>query len=459
MEMVAQITLKFNWKIGKVTFNEITYKMDEAVRQIFSRMVEKLVEAYQGEVVNRLRPGHSSSDRRFLGRHLKKGSKTELCKGRTVRRRGFRWSDRGLKSRYGDIWFRLQEVECLSCGRRYAPVLEALKIAPYQRHDEMVEQAVLDAVIDTNYRRLIEGHGIDISVGGVHNYIAGSDLEEMLEPEIDLGRYEGILADGTGVKKHRGKRGELRILTGITAQGRLEPIGSWTDTSWEEIEKQVRRRLSKSPPGISKHKPLLVYDGEPGLENFMADLLKAPQRCTWHGVRGLYHAMWDDEQGKKVSGPYQRKLGTLLAIEIPEEDYDVLSEKAVEQVRSKYEAAKQGLNKLIEDLQEKECPHAVEYLTNLKKDLFHQVELWLATGIIAPKTTSRLERLIRELARRLKNIGWGWSDKIVTKLSKMIMVKKYNPDVWKKFWLKKLGINGNFNIRIEEIAITPCLNF
>jgi len=57
----------------------------------------------------------------------------------------------------------------------------------------------------------------------------------------------------------------------------------------------------------------------------------------------------------------------------------------------------------IEVLHQKECPHAVEYLKNPLKGMFAQVEMWLATGVVAPKTTSRLERLFRELGRLPKN--------------------------------------------------------
>jgi len=38
------------------------------------------------------------------------------------------------------------------------------------------------------------------------------------------------------------------------------------------------------------------------------------------------------------------------------------------------------------------------------------LRLWLETGIVCPRTTSIIENLIRELVRRLKKIGWNWSD-------------------------------------------------
>ena len=455
MEMIAQIDMNFNWKIGKINLNELAYRVDKLIPNIAVQLMEHLIHAYQEEIVSRLKPGYRSSARAGLGRHTRKGNIKTLCRGRTVRRRGYRWHHRGIKSKYGTLWIRLQIVECLKCGKQYSPLLEALGIEPYQRHDDVIEEAVLEAVIDTNYRRLIEGHNIDISLGGVHNYIAGSEIQELVSNEVKLDRYDAVMADGTGVKKKGGKRGELRVLVGITGKGRLEPLGSWVDTSWKTIESHIRKRI-RSPV---KDPPLLLYDGEHGLDEFLAGIVRAPQRCTWHAPRGLYHAMWEDGFSKTDAKPHQKKLIKIIGIEIPEGDYEQLDAEAIEAVREKYSNAKKELNDLITVLHKKGCPSAVEYLRNLTKGLYHQVEMWLSTGIIVPTTISRLERLFRELGRRLKKIAWGWSDRIAAKLSNIIMIKKYQPDLWKKYWLKKMGIDGNFHIRIDQIKIMPCLNF
>ena len=108
---------------------------------------------------------------------------------------------------------------------------------------------------------------------------------------------------------------------------------------------------------------------------------------------------------------------------------------------------------------ELDTAHVAAYLENLSDRLFTHIELWLKTGVIAPKTISLLERLFREIGRRLKKIAWGWSDKIATNLSKMIMIKQYSRQTWEDYWKEKLGIKGYFNIRIQKVYSTPCHNF
>ena len=99
------------------------------------------------------------------------------------------------------------------------------------------------------------------------------------------------------------------------------------------------------------------------------------------------------------------------------------------------------------------------YLENLCRRIFTNVELWLRTGVIAPKTTSLLERIFREIGRRIKRIAWGWSDRVVTKLSKMIMIRQYSRDKWEQYWKDKLGIKGYFKIHIQSVQIAKCHNF
>jgi hypothetical protein len=183
------------------------------------------------------------------------------------------------------------------------------------------------------------------------------------------------------------------------------------------------------------------------------------KRCTWHGPRGLYHALWEDGVKKKESQPQIDKIKQLIGIELPEGDFEILKEEDKEQVKAKYEASKVEIKELIETLKTKGYTHGASYLENLADRLFTHIEIWLKTGIIAPKTISLLERVFREIGRRLKRIAWGWSDRAVTNLSRMILIRQYCREKWENFWKEKLGIKGYFNIQISSIELLPCKTF
>jgi transposase-like protein len=308
------------------------------------------------------------------------------------------------------------------------------------------EREVIEAVIDTNYRRLIDGRSIDISLGGIHNLVVGSDIDETFQEPVSVGDFSAIMADGTGVKQERGSKGELRVVIGVTKSGHVEPLGSFSNTDWSEIEKRIKERIKEA----KAYDIPFVYDGEPGLDNFLADVAET-QRCTWHGPRGLYHSLWQDGLRKKESQPETDKIKKLIGIELPEGDFELLKEEDKQQVSEKYENSKTEVKNLIATFREKGYRHGASYLENLSERLFTNVEIWLKTGVISPKTTSLLERLFREVGRRLKKIAWGWSDKAVTNISKMIMIKQYSREKWEQYWKNKLGIKGYFSIQISEV--------
>ena len=149
----------------------------------------------------------------------------------------------------------------------------------------------------------------------------------------------------------------------------------------------------------------------------------------------------------------------LIGIELPETDFQLLKPEDIEPIQSQYETSKTEIKQLMDAFKQKGCTHGASYVENLSKHLFTNIEIWFKTGVIAPKTISLLERIFREIGRRLKRIAYGWSDAAVTKLSKMIVLKMYRKDKWEQYWKHKLGIDGNFSIQFIKAEIHPCHNF
>ena len=144
----------------------------------------------------------------------------------------------------------------------------------------------------------------------------------------------------------------------------------------------------------------------------------------------------------------------MIGIELPEGDFEILKEEDKEQVKTSYEKSKAEIKELVQTFYSKGYRHGASYLEKLSDRIFTNIELWLKTGVIAPKTTSLLERLFRELGRRLKKIAWGWSDMGATNISKMIMIRQYSREKWEQYWRNKLGIKNYFNIHIESVKIS-----
>jgi len=459
MEQQIHITLQFNLATGKVNLNEIVYRLQELKNSLMLRILEEILRSYDDLISERLSHHGGvfppSKARKGLGRHVRKGDPdNRFCHGRRIRKRGYRNHLRTISTVFGTLKLPIRVAECRVCGARYSPLLDALKLMPYSRKESNFEHEVIEAVIDTNYRRLIEGRSIDISLGGIHNLVVGSDIDQLDEVPVDIDDLSAIMADGTGYKQQKGKKGELRSVIGITTEGQVEPLGTFANTQWRDIETIIKERLKKTKAsGIP-----FIYDGEPGLDNFLSEVTES-QRCAWHGPRGLYHSLWEDGLKKKDSQPQIDNLKHLIGIELPQTDYELIKEQDRQAVEQKYQSSKTEITDLINVFKEKGYRHGAEYLENLSQRIFTNIEIWLKTGVIAPKTTSLLERIFREIGRRIKRIAWGWSDTTVSKLSQMIILKKYSKENWKQYWKQKLGINGHFSIHIQSADCGPCHNF
>ena len=165
------------------------------------QILEQILQSYDDLIAERLSTATTnppSIARKGLGRHVRKGDpKSRFCHGRRVRKRGYRNRPRVISTVFGKLSLPLRVVECAACGARYSPLLNALKIEPYGRKEANFEHEVIEAVIDTNYRRLIEGHSIDISLGGIHNLVVGSDIEQLEQATVEVDQLSAIMADGT----------------------------------------------------------------------------------------------------------------------------------------------------------------------------------------------------------------------------------------------------------------------
>jgi hypothetical protein len=456
MEQEISITLRFNLAIGKVNLNEIVYRLKELRDPLMLKILEEVLTAYDDLISERLSRTdiYPSKARKGFGRHIKKDMEGSFCRGRKIKKRGYRKKRRQISTTFGRLDFRLRVAQCFRCGTYYSPLLSALGIGSYARRENNFEQEVIEAVIDTNYRRLIDGRSIDISLGGIHNIVVGSDIDKLFQGVVSTEGVSALMADGTGVKQHRGRKGELRAVIGITNAGRVEPLGCYTNTDWSDIERSIKGRIKET----EHYNIPFVYDGEPGLDDFLAGVAES-QRCSWHGPRGLYHALWEDGLNKKDSQPETDKIKQLIGIELPEGDFEVLKQEDKEDVKNRYESSKLEIKRLITTFQEKGYTRGATYLEKLSEKIFTNIEIWLETGIIAPKTISLLERVFREIGRRLKKIAWGWSDDAVTNISKLIMIRQYARDKWEQYWKEKLGIKGYFDIQIISVKLVPCETF
>ena len=272
-----------------------------------------------------------------------------------------------------------------------------------------------------------------------------SDCDEL---RTDNKIVDVIIPDGTGYKrrpdskKGLSNRGEVRVVIGVRNDGDVLPFGACSGKSWAEIGQTIRRRTFGFNP-IAK---LLLCDGEVGLAEGLAHLANDQQRSHFHGIRDLNNFMWQDKAPLKERRQMQKQLTGIIGIELPEEDFQEVQDKDKAALENSVKKAETEVDELAKELATRGYSKAANYVANARDKLFTYVRFWLKYGLISPRATSMIERMMREIGRRLKRIAFGWSEKGAAKMTRIIIKRITNAAEWDEYWRKRLRITGNLEL-------------
>lgn len=361
---------------------------------------------------------------------------------------------RRFRTSAGTVEIRWRRLECTGCGATTIPLRDFLGIEPYQSKTAELEKVVAEVVSEQSYRRSsshLEIIGqIPVPKSTAHRWIAASDCDGM---EDRTETFDVLFADGTGYKRRPDpaadvtNRGELRIALGIDKRGQIMPLGAFSGVSWEQIAAAVNGKRTDTEPLAN----LLVSDGERGLCEALGKLCNSQQRCHWHTVHDLDHTLWEDGVAKTERVELQKELTAMIGIELPEDDIERIKETDKEALLTAKNHAEYEVGRLIETLLNKGYQMAADYLIRARKHLFSYVDRWLATGIVSPRVSSFIERMMRELARRLKRMAFGWSEEGAARMARIIIKRFTSANQWEVYWKKRLRLEGNVMLRIGNI--------
>jgi hypothetical protein len=241
----------------------------------------------------------------------------------------------------------------------------------------------------------------------------------------------------------------LRIALGVDKRGSIVPLGAFSGKSWDEIAAVIEGDRNDESPIAD----MLVSDGERGIAESFSKLCNSHQRCHWHCVQDLNYTMWQDKAGKIERRQMQKRLAAIIGIEIPEEDYEKVDDSDKTALTDAVAAGEYEIRKLIKKLLDKGYVTAADYLIRASKNMFSYIRRWLLTGIVGPRASSMIERMMRELARRLKRMAFGWSEEGAAKMARIIIKRFTSAGQWEKYWRDRLRIQGNVMLVLRSIKV------
>jgi len=341
------------------------------------------------------------------------------------------------------LWHRLECVVCKACP---IPLRTFLGLERYQRKSRELEKMVTEVMSEQSYRRgsdHLERIGeIPVPKSTAHRWVMESECDECSTSEQTL---DQILADGTGFKRRfvsgtgETNRGELCVLLGITVKGTTVPLGAWSGKNWSEIGEELKGQSAEGGPKAD----VLVSDGEPGLAEGLSSFFNDHQRCHWHATRDLDHTLWEDGVSKDERRKLQEDLALVLGVEIPNEDIEPVTIMDRKELEQYVVDAERYIEEMIGRMTGKGYVRAGGYLRRMKEHLFTYMRRWLATGLVSPRVSSWIERVMREVARRLKRLAFGWSERGAEKMTRIVLKRFTDRKGWDAWWNKRLRLNDN----------------
>jgi len=441
MQKLISMELSVTMSEERFTLEELVSKIDELFNQ---KALVKLLSLLLG-LMDELLAIRNSSGKPAKPRQCQCGHCHYELKDRLKRK---------LETSLGTLEFAWRRLQCKHCRASWVPLREFLGLERWQSKTSELERVVMEIITEQSYRRtsrhLKLASGVQLPKSTLHRWVVQSEAGHW---ETQTDRPDVLMPDSTGYKRRIDKTagqtnaGELRVVLGRQRDGRWVAYGAWSGQSWKEIASQLRGESSR--PKI--HGQLLVSDGETGLAQALADLANRQQRSHWHLVRDLRATLWHDQAPAPERKQRAQELGELLGIELPAQDFEKLKDRDKEAIKEQVNTAQNGLSQLVKELAAKGYHKAAGYIETAQNKLFNYVRFWLKTGVVCPRTTSFLERLMRELGRRLKRIAFGWSEAGAAQMARLILRRVINHEEWETYWQKRLGLQNQVHISLRNI--------
>ena len=370
----------------------------------------------------------------------------ELCgprysRGGNTRFRRAGTAKRTLTTRHGTVEFRLVKVKSMENGSVMRPLILYIGLEPRKR---VVDDLALEcaevatyltyrdskAVIESLTKARVSKHRIHSCVQKVGAFV------ERERREAEARKTDLLYADGT--KAHGvGKKNEINVVMGKDLEtGEKSLLGLAVNRSWEETADQVKGRAD-----------VLIADADRPLRNALLDKALSYQLCVNHAVRETGYHLWKaglpKQERKQIRARLRATLSTCRNSAIKH-----LKDEDMERLRWRINRTLSDLGQLAEELLEDGLTGAAKFLRNSANYMVTFARLAIKQVHI-PYTNNLIERLMGEIAKRVKNRWMHWSTTGLENLLNILLTRYCNRGHYDRLRQKYLNQGQTFiQIRI-----------
>lgn len=295
------------------------------------------------------------------------------------------------------------------------PLLLHIGVEPRRRIvDDLVLESAEAAILLT-YRdteTILEGlTKAETSKHRIHGYVqrVGSYMDrerrKAAAQKLDL-----VYADGT--KAHGiGKKNEINVVIGKDLEtGGKSLLGLTVNRKWAETAEQVTATAE-----------VLVSDADKTMRKALIDKALCYQLCVRHAVKDVSIHLWKAELPRGERKPIHDRLRTILST-LRNSARKHLVDEDFERLRWRIDWALKELRKLSRELAGEGLTGAARFIRNSANYMVTFARLAMK-GLSVPYPNNLIERLMGEVAKRVKNRWMHWSTTGLENLLNILLVR------------------------------------
>lgn len=352
-------------------------------------------------------------------------------------------TNRALLTRHGKVQFKLAKIRDLENDSIFRPLLLYVGVEPKKRIvDDLVFECA-EAATYLTYRdskTVIENlTNAEVSRCRIHD--CAQRVGEFMNQErrkAPVKHQDLIEGDGTKCHGLSGKKNEIGVILGKNQEtGEKSLLGLSVNEDWKMTASQFRGKAD-----------VAVSDNEPSLRNTLLEKADDYQACVRHCVGDVRFYLWNAGLPKDMRKEIGSKLIGILEVLRNSVSKHVV-DKDFERLRWRINWALSELDELSGDLLKDGLDTVARFIRNAANYMVTFARLAMKEVCI-PITNNLIERLMGEIAKRIKHKWMHWSTKGLENLLNILLARYCNKRVYGEMKERYLSANG----AIVKIAIT-----
>jgi len=358
-----------------------------------------------------------------------------FCRGGTT--------NRTLLTRHGIVKFRLFKVHDLASDCFFRPLLLYVGVESKRR---IVDDLVFECAEAATYLTYRDSKTViknltnaEVSRCRIHDCVekvgAFMNEERRKEPAKNQDLIEG---DGTKCHGYDGRKNEIAVILGKNQDtGEKSLLALSVNEDWKKTAEQFK--------GSAK---VAVSDNEPSLRNTLLEKADDYQACVRHCVGDVRFYLWNAGLPKEMRKEIANKLIGILEV-LRNSVSKHLVDKDFERLKWRIRWTLSELDKLSRELFLDGLETVARFIRNAANYMVTFARLAMKEVCI-PVTNNLVERLMGEVAKRIKHKWMHWSTRGLENLLNILLARYCNKRVYSEMKEKYLSVNTT----IVKMAIT-----